>query len=218
MKKIVGIVVAAMFVAGCTPEIAAEIYLADVVAVLDGEAAAAPAIVSIEIPSKNKCDEYGGKALDLVRRYDKDVKLIGCRTAGKGFQSLADLSLSVPIINAKKPPKDVLAAILVQRTKTGFRMIFQLGEASQRLVKDAAKRNVMFSAPTTLKMTFDVQNDTRDAWSIETSGAFADGAPVQMSHTFSLERRKPVRLVLSNVAGSVAAQYRPTFLFDAQPK
>lgn len=202
---------------GCRTEVDLTIYLRDITdSITQGAEVTAPAVLSIEVPTLDSCNEHVGSLGATLIRYFGEAQTLGCTE--RGSSAFAEFSLSPPIRQPGQFDVPAPVPITVGWTDMGGGT-FQIGLLIQEVLYEQMladlPNDIAMYAPDRPEVQFrvTVHNDLRDDATIETIGSFVNGFPYQLPREWALAHRDQIVITVSDV-GNAAALEGGTLLFN----
>jgi hypothetical protein len=191
--------------AGCRIEVLQDVYLSDVAAVREsGTAMPADAVISIEVPSEEKCQEASSTLTPTLSAHFKAAEYKGCRKVE--FTTFADFSVETEIVaevvnqlsDSKFP-----VYLGVTETEAGAEIAVFRNNDSMRAMMDAIKEQT--NAPVNdigFAVAARIVNDTSESVPISLLNVFVGSEPVPFPKEHILDRRDEIVVRASDVANS----------------
>jgi len=216
-----GALVAALLacLAGCKQEVSVALYSSDVVKTLtSGETIKSTAVMLIELPTRDDCDEHNAAIVGILARYDPAVKSGKC--LNEGVSTYLEVSGAVSLVMYKRDtqnPWEGLVAVFVAPALEDPTNVALYAIITSNL--ESIKREIgslfTIGGDRDLEMTLKavIQNDDRDELLVKFRDAFVDGKPVDRSiDAIPLSKRNSVTVEVSNVGGALFVQGAPVLL------
>lgn len=191
--------------AGCKIEVAQDVYLSDVATVREnGAPLPADAIISIEVPSEEKCQEASSTLTPTLSAHFTAATYKGCRKVE--FTSFADFSVETEIVEEiKNKLSDSKFPIYlgVTEIEAGAEIAVFRNNDSMRAMMDAIKEQT--NAPVSdieFAVAVRIVNDTSGAVPISLLNVFLGSEPVPFPKEHILDRRDEIVVRASDVANS----------------
>ena len=205
------LVVALAFVAsGCKMNLAAEVYLSDIVgARASPEVLTTPATMAFQIPGIDECAEHTAKIESIMAGVVTEFHPKGCERVDSDAFLLADTQIPLLVSDSQWQEADALFGLFVLAMETGdigvaLVMNVTKYEVLTGRLNDEFHQSVDLGAS---KITLTLRNDLRTTASFMVEGVFLDGAPVIALTTSELERRHNAEIRFSNVATTHLARH-----------
>jgi hypothetical protein len=208
-SKVLALVALPLLLAACAPEVESSIYIQDIAqAASTGEALSVPAILRIPQSSKEACE----KGLDRLIENFKTL----APTTGKGkcieksnnrsTDQLAEIETEMVIAtpNAAFDAQNLLLLEVKPQDETTYDLTFRLLRPIEEIVKVLATNSDELQAEfDPARFIFTLNNDSRGTIELAPNHVFVDGEPgLPELAPQTLERRKAVEIVFSDVASS----------------
>lgn len=196
---------------GCKIEAEVPLYTSDIRSTADSEKPIDMTMeIRVPIPSADKCDEYGPKALEVIATEFRKSDLLGC---GKnGFDSFAKIQVSTTIqeyseaIDFSKLP-DALAVVA---SHGDSQIVVVLVQRTGALKSITAKAEERFHAKAEqISISATVNNDEKETAKVNVVDVFWNSRPVLYLEEIGIERRRQGIIELSSVANAA--------FFDGEP-
>ena len=199
-----------LFLVGCKTDVTIEVFSSDLRAVSTENRAdmMTPMTMAIEIPSTDKCDEYGARIADVMKGLVHDFAPQGCKRNGMDSRLLAAFQVPLkPSMEAwKKAPS--LFGVTVGDAESAIRVAVVLSLEKYDLL--TKRMRAEFHQRINLaesKVTVVLNNDERTPLTIYTGGVFLNKDPVHAGREFNLKRRGKAVIELSNVSSAFLAKH-----------
>lgn len=190
--------------AACKAQVNSEIYLTDAIKVAaSGTPIQTPMVVAIEIPSQEKCAEATEALLPVLKGAFFEAEHIGCRQIG--FDSMAEFKvISEIVLERENKAYDSKMPVYFGVTPADGKTEIALYHNQDATAEMAQKVPDRLSGSRLDRITgaVEIKNDGAEPISLEVSGAFVDGQPVQIAEKFTIERRGTLSVAFSDVANA----------------
>ena len=202
--------------AGCKSEVTALLRLRDIMDAVAGRGPQPEATlqIALEVPTAEECRDLSPKLSERAEPYGLTPQNINCTS--RGMDNFIKFRSTVPVIvqstHANLQGKQ-LFAIAVRNVPSSknqyFVTLLYNRDAFDRLQVSLKKENLMYGFSfTDMKLSLELDNDTRNEEAVHTGSAFVDGRPVIFWNEFRLKPRQLVDVRFSNVA---VANFEKTF-------
>ena len=222
MRKILLTAFAAILIGGCTPELEADLYIADIYDVYENQVKASiPATLLVPISSVKKCDEDTNKIIPILQKYsDFALEPKGCvKNKGEIFDFLqVDLDMPIYSVNQQGDILNgsenimmlqqggidwhALGAVVIRKRWNDSKTIgvhLVLNNRMDELIAEMDnKYPVQRVSLDDLKLTINILNDTRESVDVSIGGAFIDGEPSARASAYILQRRDDLNVISSD--------------------
>ena len=199
------IILAILVVAGCKLDITSELYVSDLRLVLENKSELmTPAMIAIDIPSANACDEYTTRVDEIMEGVLEQYETRGC--TNEGMESKLLMAVQAPILESSS--SDTLLYIgvrLVEEGEMAGKMAVYVGLDPRRYRLFQERVQNEFYQEIDLKeseVRVTLHNDERAPITYWVVDAFLNGNPVHRRQAFELVRRQTTDIVLSNVGAA----------------
>jgi hypothetical protein len=214
MMKAATLLATGILLAGCKVDITPTIFTSDVLAVVEtGTPLDTSAVLGFDAGTDERCKERGPAITSALLKGFSQAEFIGCREGA--LTTIAEFRVAVPMVRPGTTHQSALA-ITAQTFEDDDRIYVALNANGQRIdqVIAALPSEVRSSLTGTLEphITARVQNDQTEATQVSIAGAFVDGAPYQLDHETTLQRRDETVITLSDV-GNAALYDGASLLF-----
>lgn len=197
-------IAALLALTACKTSVTSDLFTSDLVAATEGETVTAPIVIGLELPGD--CAEEGPKMLSAIRRKMTDAEFIGCERVNYDtyarFRAQAEILLIGKNDAAALP--NTAFAIGVAREGATFTIKYLRNPDATRAIWDALPEDMTKYKKYELNPVLSavLNNDLRSTVRITTDDVFADGKPIQGTHSRDLPRRDQVEIAASNVTNS----------------
>ena len=208
-SKVIALFALPLLLAACAPEVESSIYVQDIEqAATSGEALSVPALLRIPQSSKEACE----KGLqDLIKNLATLAPTTGkgkCieKSNSQSTDQLAEIETEMVIahLTATFDPRNLLLLEVMPQNETTYDLTFRLLKPIDEIVKVLATNSDELTAEfDPARFIFTLNNDSRGSIELLPNHVFVDeqpGLPELGAQT--LERRKAVEIVFSDVASS----------------
>jgi hypothetical protein len=204
----VALLVLALFLTGCGGSVVTDLYVQDIIEVVEGaeESLFALSTISVESPG----EEYNGQLIELLELNFRDAK--NSRTLTEDYTTYVAVDVKVPILILEEYEQlwenDEAIGIIVVDMDDGS-AAFGLGLNSDKLDElFAAFVEQVWDSASIEDFTFTVRllNDTRDPVFVALQGVYVNQVPIAYEEVFELARRDVLEIRLGDVARDVAYQ------------
>ena len=204
----VALLVLALFLTGCGGSVVTDLYVQDIIEVVEGaeESLFALSTISVESPG----EEYNGQLIELLELNFRDAK--NSRTLTEDYTTYVAVDVKVPILILEEYEQlwenDEAIGIIVVDMDDGS-AAFGLGLNSDKLDElFAAFVEQVWDSASIEDFTFTVRllNDTRDPVFVALQGVYVNQVPIAYEEVFELARRDVLEIRLGDVARAVAYQ------------
>lgn len=204
----VALLVLALFLTGCGGSVVTDLYVQDIIEVVEGaeESLFTLSTISVESPG----EEYNGQLIELLELNFRDAK--NSRTLTEDYTTYVAVDVKVPILILEEYEQlwenDEAIGIIVVDMDDGS-AAFGLGLNSDKLDElFAAFVEQVWDSASIEDFTFTVRllNDTRDPVFVALQGVYVNQVPIAYEEVFELARRDVLEIRLGDVARDVAYQ------------
>lgn len=201
----------AFLLSGCTGEIIADLYVQDIIDVVEGEQGIfANASIAVESPGSDSTEQV----LELLKSCFRDVTNIREQTRDYTTYLLVDVKLPVVDITRERLPYDDLLTLLVSYDSEEGGSLFGFGVNRDvfinlaKVVKEEFWQTISFS-------DFDLKirliNDTKNNVGLLLQNVYMNQKPIIYSRDYSLSRRDTIELRISDIMRDYA--YEAGYVF-----
>ena len=190
-------------VSACKIDVEPEVYVSDVRSVaLGATGITTPVMLSVQVPSVDRCDEYTSSVLPMIGGMLESVVPRGCERVE--IESRLLLDAEIPIIGINTQSSDSLFGIgVVTRTDGNIAVSLIMDtDKYERLsdqVYDEFYQRLDLAGS---RVAFVLNNDEAGPVSYVVRDVFINGQPEANNRRYELERRRRVEFTLSDVGSA----------------
>lgn len=194
--------------AGCKSEVLALLRLRDIADAVVGHGPQPEATlqIALEVPSTKECEALVPQLLERAEPYGLTPQNIKCTS--RRMDNFIQFRSTVPVIVQPanvRPQGNHLFAIAIRNAPSSknqyFVTLIYNRAAFDRLQADLKNQNSMYGFGfDDMKLSLDLENDTRNEETVHTGSAFVDGSPVLFWNEFKLKPRQSIDVRYSDVA------------------
>ena len=192
---------------GCRTDVTVELYSSDLdrVAKKPSETVTTPALMAIQIPSADKCNEYTPQIVEIMKGVVKDFEPKGCKSAQMDSFLLGEVSALVAAKQEAWDSDDSLFGIMIN--PKGVVWLFMDREKYTTLNKRMENKFHQGLNLGKSKVSVVVNNDGRKTEKYAVAHVMVDGRPITTTQEVEVKRRRKVTIELSNVASKYLAEH-----------
>ena len=208
LLRTIAVAMAVIGMAGCKLHLTQELYTADIVDVVTGDASDVYAPMSMKIPIQDADECTESKA--TVNRVVAGVGLVGftprqCEKVRFTNYLIADLRVPVEVVQDGEVDFQSAFNVWVDQRSDGIEVFLVVDRSALDLLESRIADEFPYTdvdlSESTVRLV--LNNDLRETVSFSVGGVFLDEEPVHGSRSYELPRRGATRIRLSDV--SVAA-------------
>lgn len=209
--------------AGCKSQVLALLRLRDIMDAIGGHGPQPEATlqIALEVPSTKVCQELSPKLPERAEPYGLTPQNIKC--ISQRMDSFIQFRSTVPVIAQSTSANlqgNHLFAIGVANSSSRKYVVglFYNRAAFDRLQADLKKENPMYSFGfDDMKLSLDLENDTRKEETVQTGSAFVDRTPIPFWNSFKLKPRQSIDVQFSDVAVAAFGKTHASILVAITP-
>ena len=198
-----------LLLAACAPEVESSIYVQDIEqAATTGEALSVPALLRIPQSSKDACEKGLGQLIENLKTLAPTTGKGRCieKSNNQSTDQLAEIETEMVIAHptATFDTRNLLLLEVQPQNETTYDLTFRLLKSIEEIVKVLAANSDELTAEfDPARFTFTLNNDSKGSIDLLPNHVFVDGEPgLAELGAQTLERRKTVEIVFSDVASS----------------
>ncbi len=207
--KILALAALPLLLAACAPEVESSIYVQDIEqAATTGEALSVPAILRIPQSSKEACEKGLSRLIENLKTLAPTSGKAKCieKSNNRSTDQLAEIETEMVIATPTAPfdARNLLLLEVTPQDETTYDLTFRLLRPIDEIVKVMATNSDELQAEfDPARFLFTLNNDSRGTIELTPNHVFVDGEPgLSELGRQTLERRKAVEIVFSDVASS----------------